>query len=148
MIKYFVYKFKPCYGRARISEKCNFDRYRRIVYPGFAISYSDSENIHFKIDLQITRKLKLKKINEEFKLNSVEGHLYLLLEGSKERVDTERNYPNSYIYYSRGTSGCSEYIIEDTDAESKKEKVRKIINQSRTYSQKLKNYENKGRFRK
>lgn len=91
MIKYFTYQFQmgKYTGYRLLSEKGIFASFKKIEYQGFKILYANSEIIHYQIDTQILRKLKLKKLNDSLKRNSIEERLSQLLEGSEEKEERE-----------------------------------------------------------
>lgn len=99
MIKYFTYQFQmgKYTGYRLLSEKGIFASFKKIEYQGFKILYANSEIIHYQIDTQILRKLKLKKLNDSLKRNSIEERLSQLLEGSEEKE--EREYKEYGEYY-------------------------------------------------
>ena len=99
MIKFFTYQFEMSkYTSYRLlSEKGIFASFKKLEYQGFKILYATSEFIHYQIDSQIIRKLKLKKIDNNLKNGSVEERLFQLLEGSEEKEEKElTNYGGSY----------------------------------------------------
>lgn len=99
MIKNLTYKFETdkFSGYKLLVEKGIFASFKRINYKGFKINYSCSDLIQYQIELQLIRKLKLKKLNDEIKINSMEDRLFQLLERSKETLGTESF---SYFYWS------------------------------------------------
>jgi hypothetical protein len=98
MIKNLTYKFETdkFSGYKLLVEKGIFASFKRINYKGFKINYSCSDLIQYQIEPQLIRKLKLKKLNDEIKINSMEDRLFQLLERSKETLDTESF---SYFYW-------------------------------------------------
>ena len=146
MIKYFTYQFiksnYKSYYRL-IQEKENFDSFKKINYESFEILYQNSDLINFKIDTQVIRKLKLLKLNEKIKLNFNEKRLSLLLSISKEKENDDFEYKFTYSNY--------DYYVDYRiiiNKEEIKERKRNLVNQSKMYSQKIKQYTNKSRFRK
>jgi hypothetical protein len=102
MIKFFTYQFEMGkYTSYRLlSEKGIFASFKKIEYQGFKILYSTSEFIHYQIDSQIIRKLKLKKIDNNLKNGSVEERLFQLLEGSEEKEEKEfKDYGSYWTFY-------------------------------------------------
>lgn len=98
MIKYFTYQFQmgKYTGYRLLSEKGIFASFKKIEYQGFKILYATSDFIHYQIDTQVIRKLKLKKLNDSLKRNSIEERLSQLLEGSEEKE--EREYKGEYYW--------------------------------------------------
>lgn len=105
MIKFFTYQFEMSkYTSYRLlSEKGIFASFKKLEYQGFKILYATSEFIHYQIDSQIIRKLKLKKIDNNLKTGSVEERLFQLLEGSEEKEEKDLMNVGSYwTMYSGG----------------------------------------------
>ena len=102
MIKFFTYQFEmhKYKGYKLLSEKGVFASFQKIQYTGFKILYSTSDFIHYQIDTQIIRKLKLKKIDNSIKRNSIEERLSQLLDRSEEKEEKDMRY---YIYGSSWT---------------------------------------------
>jgi hypothetical protein len=81
-----MYKYK---SYRLLVEKSTFASYQKIKYEGFKILYSTSDFIHYQIDTQVIRKLKLKKLDTCFKRNSIEERLSQLLNESEEKEEKE-----------------------------------------------------------
>ena len=98
MNKYFTYQFEmgKYTGYKLLSEKGVFASFKKIEYQGFKILYATSEFIHYQIDTQIIRKLKLKKLDDSIKRNSIEDRLSQLLERSEEKEEAEYKDYGSY----------------------------------------------------
>lgn len=102
MIKFFTYQFEMSkYTSYKLlSEKGIFAAFKKLEYQGFKILYTSSEFIHYQIDSQLIRKLKLKKLDNLIKKGSVEERLFQLLESSQEKEETDDfdhlNYGYSY----------------------------------------------------
>ena len=146
-MKIFRYEINNDTGYRLSVNKSNLIYFKKIVYDGFNIKFSDNYSMVYEIEPQLIRKLKLTKI--EKKTTKVENSILELLERSKE-VDMNTNkytIYNSYLYScSSGPSGSSgSYNI---DIEEKKEIKERNKYQSKMYNQKVKQYENKARFRK
>jgi hypothetical protein len=143
MNKYFTYQFDTHYkGYRLLTEKSNFAYFKNLAYSGFRIVYSNAEIIHFEIDTQLIRKLKLKKISDEINRNSKEYYLFELLERSKES-GTYVSYDSYATYwYNYSDVELTSTLIEKIDRKQKAQHRSNIINQ------KAKQYENKSRFRK
>lgn len=111
MNKYFTYQFErgKYTGYRLLIEKQNLSTFQKLTYEGFKIIYTTSEFIHYQIDTQVIRKLKLLKLGENIKRNSVEERLSQLLERSEEKTETEFKsssfYGNYLYYYSSFNSG-------------------------------------------
>lgn len=139
MIKYFTYQFDMYkYKSYRLLvEKSTFASYQKIKYEGFKILYSTSDFIHYQIDTQVIRKLKLKKLDTCFKRNSIEERLSQLLNESEEKEEKEMGY---YIYHSSSwtiynTSYNENYTIPSTKNEDFIEKR----NRNKYHANKYKN---------
>lgn len=148
MNKYFTYQFEmnKFSGYRVIIEKEKFALFKKIVYEGFKIMYSTSDIIHFEIDTQLIRKLKLLKLNEQIKINSIEDTLTQLLENSKENSENSFTDSLRYYFYNYNDARIVEDIYEKI--EEKRERNRFLMNQSRMNNRRVKMYENKNRFRK
>ena len=151
MLKYFTYQFvhSEFSGYKLLDEKNIFSSFTRIVYNGFRILYNDSQIIHFEIDTQLIRRLKLKKLSDEVSVNSAEDKLLSLLERSKEKEDnllpfTQYSYQTMYWYNFDDIK-----LIESLNKKiEKRERNKFLVTQSKMNNRKIKQYENKGRFRK
>ena len=105
MIKFFTYQFEmgKYAGYKLLSEKGVFASFKKIEYHGFKILYETSEFIHYQIDIQVIRKLKLKKLDNNIKRNSIEDRLSQLLDRSEEKEETEfkenLRYASGYFNY-------------------------------------------------
>lgn len=101
MIKFFTYQFEmgKYTGYRLLSEKGVFADFKKLEYQGFKILYASSEIIHYQIDTQIIRKLKLKRLNSSIKRNSIEERLSQLLEGSEEKEEAEYKYFGGFENY-------------------------------------------------
>lgn len=128
-------------------EKSNLLYFKKIVYAGFNIKYSDTNTIEYEIEPQIIRKIKLNKINKQ--TNRTEIAILELLERSNEvdmNTSYNSNYGNSYWY---SCSSSSSYNYDDEEIiENKQEIKNRNKLQSKIHSQKAKQYESKTRFRK
>ena len=146
MNKFFTYKFDTSHkGYRLISEKSNFAYFKNLEYLGFKIIYSSAEIIHFEIDTQLIRKLKLRKISDEINRNSKEYYLFELLERSKEAKEQGSFIPyESYAtyWYNYSDVELTNTVLEKFDRQQKANLKSRVINQ------KAKQYENKSRFRK
>ncbi len=151
--KYFTYIFedKKYTGYRLISEKSSFDIFSKIGYPGFEILTAPSsvygKILYFKIYNKLIRKLKIKKLNDEIKLNSVEDKLFKLLERSTE-TDKKHDFGFSNywgIYYNDNDN--YDYF-DSVEKYEKKVRTHSLIAQSKNNKQKIRQYENKSRFRK
>lgn len=146
MYKYFTYQFetKKYTGYRLLTEKSMFDNFKKLTYTGFIIIYNSSDIIHFKMESQLIRKLKLKKLSDEINLNSIEDKLFQLLERSKEKNDDfiVDSFTMSYWY------NYEDVKLVDNLREDVRERKKYLINQSKKNIQKIKQYENKSRFRK
>ena len=89
------------------------EEFNKLEYQGFKILYSTSEFIHYQIDIQVIRKLKLKKLDNSIKRNSIEDRLSQLIDRSEEKEETEMRYNNSsyWTYYSSGDPDLAQNII-------------------------------------
>jgi len=139
MIKFFTYQFEmhKYKGYKLLSEKGVFASFQKIQYAGFKILYSTSDFIHYQIDTQIIRKLKLKKIDNSIKRNSIEERLSQLLDRSEEKEEKEMGY---YIYHSSSwtiynTSYSERYTLPSTKNEDFIEKR----NRNKYHANKYKN---------
>jgi hypothetical protein len=129
-----MHKYK---GYKLLSEKGVFASFQKIQYAGFKILYSTSDFIHYQIDTQIIRKLKLKKIDNSIKRNSIEERLSQLLDRSEEKEEKEMGY---YIYHSSSwtiynTSYNENYTLPSTKNEDFIEKR----NRNKYHANKYKN---------
>jgi len=141
MIKYFTYNISDFKGyRARVEES-NIKCFSKIIHSGFKIVTSSTSFIHYEIELKLIRCLKLKRLEDSIRKNSVEDRILELIERSKE---VEKNNP--YAYYSSYRNYDYDYY-EDNEYDKFQNKERNKY-QSKIYAQKAKNYENKARFRK
>jgi hypothetical protein len=137
MIKFFTYQFEmhKYKGYKLLSEKGVFASFQKIQYAGFKILYSTSEFIHYQIDTQIIRKLKLKKIDNSIKRNSIEERLSQLLDRSEEKDENEfKNYGNYFWTYS-GSFYSERYTLPSTKNEDFIEKR----NRNKYHANKYKN---------
>ena len=145
MYKYFTYVFdtKKFTDYKLLIQKNNFASFKKIEYDNFKIIYSNDDMIHFQIDMQLIRKLKILKLNDEIKINSREANLSLLLESSKEVA--EKGYVSESLtyWYSAGNYDNEIVLVKD-----KEENKFRLKHDSQKYNQRIKQYENKRRFRK
>ena len=106
MIKYFTYQFemRKYQGYRLLLEKSTFASFKKIECKGFQILYATSDFIHYQIDSQLIRKIKLNKINDGVKKNSTHDKISRLLEGSEEKEDKDTMYStiNYWTYASDG----------------------------------------------
>lgn len=146
-MKIFKYEIKHDTGYRLSVNKSNLIYFKKIVYDGFNIKYSDPYSMEYEIDTQLIRKLKLKKIGKE--TSRIENSILELLERSTER-EIETNKFNSYYgrYSYSANWSCSNSYYDNIDIEEKTERKERNKYQSKIYSQKAKQYENKARFRK
>jgi len=114
MIKYFTFQFEMSKyaGYKLLSEKGVFTSFKKIEYQGFKILYATSDFLHYQIDIQVIRKLKLKKLDNSIKRNSIEDRLSQLLDRSEEKEEKEMRHNNSnyWTYYSRGDVDLAQNI--------------------------------------
>lgn len=145
-MKVYRYEIKNDTGYRLSVSKSNLIYFKKIIYDGFNIRYSDTYAMEYDIDPQLIRKLKLNKINKQ--ITRTESAILELLERSTER-DIEPNKFNSYYGSYSSSYSCSSYSYYDyIDIEEKKETRERNKYQSRVHNQKAKQYENKARFRK
>lgn len=140
----YRYEIKNDKGYRLSVEKSNLNYFKKIVYEGFNIIYSDTFILEYEIDSQLIRKIKLNKINK--KTIRVEISILELLERSREvEVDTSKFsiYNSYYSVWSTSGYSDSEEVIENKKEIKERNKI-----QSKIHSQKAKQYESKTRFRK
>ncbi len=140
----YRYEIKNYKGYRLSVEKSNLNYFKKIVYEGFNIIYSDTFILEYEIDSQLIRKIKLNKINK--KIIRVEISILELLERSREvEVDTSKFsiYNSYYSVWSTSEYSDSEEVIENKKEIKERNKI-----QSKIHSQKAKQYESKTRFRK
>ena len=110
MLKYFTYNISDFKGYRYTVEQSNLKCFEKIDYTGIKIVRSSTYFIHYEIDIQLVRKLKLKQISELIRPNSTEDRILQLLERSSE-VDKDIIYPNpnSYLFTSayNGSAGAN-----------------------------------------
>jgi len=148
MLKYYTYQFvmDQFKGYRLLTEKSNFACYKKLELKGFNIILSTAEIIHYEIDTQLIRKLKMLKINDSLNMNSKEYHLFEMFNKSKEKNLDEPfsySYSTSYWLYDNYYHGNDVALVK----EEKRERNRFLENQSRQNNRKAKQYENKIRFR-
>jgi len=143
----YRYEIKNDKGYRLLVEKSNLNYFKKIVYDGLCIIYTDSYILEYNIEPQLIRKIKINKINKQ--TTRIENTILELLERSKEiEIDTNK-YNISYGNSSYGTFySCSSNYYNAEILENKKENKERNRLQSKIYSQKAKQYENKTRFRK
>ena len=149
MLKYYTYQFdiNQFKGYRLLTEKSNFACYKKLELKGFNIILSTAEIIHYEIDTQLIRKLKMLKINDGLNMNSKEYHLFEMFNKSKEKdPDSPFSYQTSasFWYYDNSYYHNNEVTLVK---EEKRERNRFLENQSRQNNRKAKQYENKIRFR-
>ena len=154
MVKYFTYNISDFTGYRLKVEESNLNSFVKMVYVGFKIIRSSKFFIHYEIDLKLIRNLKLKKIADLIRRNSIEDRILQLIERSLE-VEKDFIYPSSsssgyfgnFGYFETYYSGTYYYDDEEVEYNKSQNKDRNKY-QSKIYAQKAKNYENKARFRK
>lgn len=144
-MKIFKYEIKHDTGYRLSVNKSNLIYFKKIVYDGFNIKYSDSYSMEYEIDPQLIRKLKIKKIGKE--TSRIENSILELLERSTEREIVPNKFNSYYGSYSSCYSSSSYSYYDNIDIEEKKEIKERNRYQSKIHSQKAKQYENKARFR-
>lgn len=144
---YYIFDASKYKGYRRIQEQAFLRRAEKIKYDGFEFKSSSyiADILQFKIEKQLIRKLKLLNISNGVKFASIEYNIIQLLEKSEEYED--------FDYFS--TSGMSWYLLPQIRSRDisgqkgdKEEYKGRQKFQSKQYNQKIKQYENKGRFRK
>jgi hypothetical protein len=148
MLKFYTYQFdiNQYKGYRLLTEKSNFACYKKLEMKGFRIILSTAEIIHYEIDTQLIRKLKMLKINDDININSKEYHLFEMFNKSKEKNLDEPfsySYSTSFWYYDNYYHDNDVTLVK----EEKRERNRFLANQSRQNNRKAKQYENKVRFR-
>jgi hypothetical protein len=114
-------------------EKSIFASFQKIQYDGFKILYSTSDFIHYQIDTQVIRKLKLKKIDNNIKRNSIEERLSQLLDRSEEKEEKEFK---QFLYY--GSVHWNVYENYNIPSTKNEEFIEKR-NRNKYYANKYKN---------
>jgi hypothetical protein len=141
MLKHFTYQFihSDFIGYRLLDEKNIFANLKKLVYDDFKILYSDSNTIHFNIDTQLIRKLKLKKLSDEISINSKEGKLLELLERSKESVIYSTDNFYSEFSYSCYYDNYDTKIDTNNRMENR-DRNKFIMTQSKMNNRKVKQY--------
>jgi len=87
MNKFFTYRLNrnKYEGYRLLVEKSNFDCFKKIKYDSFEILYSNTELLHFQIDSQVIRRLKLLKLEEEIKLTMKKDLFFYYKNPKKEK---------------------------------------------------------------
>ena len=149
MIKYFTYNISDFKGYRFKVEESNLKCFLKIIYNGLKIVRSSSYFIHYEVDLKIIRNLKLKKIADLIRPNSVEDRILQLIERSIE-VEKDIIYPiSTYGNYVMNPCYAGTYYYDSEEVEyNKSQNKNRNKYQSKIYAQKAKNYENKAMFRK
>lgn len=151
MTKYFTYNITNFKGYRFKVEESNLKCFVKIIYSGLKIVRSSSYFINYEVDLKLIRCLKLKKIADLIRPNSIEDRILQLIERSIE-VEKDFIYPNSNLFSSwsilPNLSSSDTYYYADEEVEyNKSQNKDRNKYQSKIYAQKAKNYENKARFR-
>ena len=142
MIQKFCYSFIPFKydGYRRFCEKNLFDSLKKLrgKYDGLNIQTANTQYIIYEIDSKLIRKLKLLKISGFIKPNSIFDKISQLVNGSEEYDHNKHSeYWTSGWSNSGSLSPCEKIEIKTA-----------YSNKAKLHTQKLKNYENKARFRK
>ena len=155
MIKYFTYNISDFKGYRFKVEESNLKCFSKIIHNGIKIVRSSTYFIHYEIELKLIRCLKLKRLDDSIRPNSVEDRIFQLIERSKE-VEKDFIYPtSSFGYFGNNIfTNCETYYTGTYYYDDEEVEYNKVQNkernkyQSKIYAQKAKNYENKARFRK
>ena len=143
----FCYSFIPSKydGYRRLCEKNKFKSFKKLrdKCEGLNIQGVDSQCIVYEIDSKLIRKIKLLKIKNEIKTNSIFDKISQLFNGS-EKYDYNKDSVGSSIWASGYYWSNSGSLFPCEKLEIKND----YSNKARLHTQKLKNYENKARFRK
>lgn len=140
----YCYNFEPYKydGYRRLCEKNLFDSLKKLKYEGLYIQNVTSQFIIYEIDIKLVRKLKLLKIGNFIKTNSIFDKINQLINGS-ELYDYNK-HSMGYSTWASGSYSNSGSLSPCEKLEIKND----YSNRANNHSQKLKNYENKARFRK
>lgn len=135
--KYDLSKFR---GYRKIKEKSIFSYFLNIKYNGFEIVASSYDTIEFKIDNQLFRKLKLLKLNNEIKFNSIEYRLINLIDSSDDISNKSDDFYDDF-YNNKWYIYSNDYYYDDFDLNSIKNDKKNILNHhSNKFNQKFKTY--------
>lgn len=144
MIKYFTYNISNFKGYRLKVEESNIKFFSKLIYNGLNIVRSSTAFIHYEIDLKLIRNLKLRKLNDLIRPNSVEDRILQLMERSIE-VEKDIIYPSyssgSYFSYYDEYHSSSYSYSDYSDVEyNKSQNKNREKYQSKIHSQMAKQY--------
>lgn len=123
-----------------------FNIFKKLKYEGIHIIYEGSYSVKYKLDNQLMRKLKLLNINGS--INKTEKLILYFVEKSVQISEEESQKNNNWWSSGNYITPLYDYYENTEVIEQKKEQKNNVKIQSKIFNQKIKQYENKGRFRK
>lgn len=141
--KKYIYNIGEFSGARLKYEISILNKYKKINIDGFKITENGYSYIVFTIDDQLFRRLKLKKINDDVKVDSIDDRILKLLENSKRLTNIDDDTSRQYVLYNYRVSDY-EYDYASFLKEYKRDQKRYNKYQSKIISQKTNRLSKKG----
>lgn len=144
--KKYIYNIGEFSGARLKYEISILNKYKKINIDGFKITENGYSYIVFTIDDQLFRRLKLKTINNDVKVDSIDDRILKLLENSKRLTNVDDNTLLSYTLnsYTLRNYSENEYDYASFLKEYKRDQKRYNKYQSKIISQKTNRLSKKG----
>lgn len=141
--KKYIYNIGEFSGARLKYEISILNKYKKINIDGFKITENGYSYIVFTIDDQLFRRLKLKKINDDVKVDSIDDRILKLLENSKRLTNIDDDTSRQYVLYNYRVNDY-EYDYASFLKEYKRDQKRYNKYQSKIISQKTNRLSKKG----